>query len=140
MNGTLELSRLPGTRREARALGVPHYYTGKPCKRGHMAKRHVNNGTCMECHNATYESENEQIMERVVRELTEINALTGEPITREACAAAFWEARDARDLEVQQQKAMIKTKAALIALQNKGCIEIEYNIVRLTQLDTSEDI
>lgn len=37
------------TREEARALGLKQYYTGKPCKHGHVEPRAVVNGTCLEC-------------------------------------------------------------------------------------------
>ena len=29
--------------------GLLHYFTGRPCKNGHVAPRHVANRTCMEC-------------------------------------------------------------------------------------------
>ena len=35
-------------RSEAIAAGDDYYFTGKPCKRGHVAKRHVRTG-CYEC-------------------------------------------------------------------------------------------
>lgn len=38
-----------GLRHEARLRGDEHYFTGKPCKNGHVAKRMVSNGCCMEC-------------------------------------------------------------------------------------------
>ena len=34
---------------EARAQGLSHYFTGKPCKRGHIAKRAVVRRGCVEC-------------------------------------------------------------------------------------------
>lgn len=34
---------------EARAQGLSHYFTGKPCKRGHIAKRSVVRRGCVEC-------------------------------------------------------------------------------------------
>lgn len=37
------------TRAEARALGLKRYFTGRPCKRGHVSERQVSNLTCMEC-------------------------------------------------------------------------------------------
>lgn len=37
------------TRKEAREQGLTHYFTGKPCKYGHIARRRVDNLTCMEC-------------------------------------------------------------------------------------------
>jgi hypothetical protein len=36
-------------RDEARALGLKRYFTGKPCKHGHVAERGVSNPGCMEC-------------------------------------------------------------------------------------------
>jgi hypothetical protein len=40
---------IPETRAEALKLGVTHYFTGKPCNQGHIAKRFASVGTCMEC-------------------------------------------------------------------------------------------
>ena len=40
---------LPRTRAEALALGVTRYFTGKPCKRGHVADRRSDSGDCAEC-------------------------------------------------------------------------------------------
>jgi hypothetical protein len=37
------------TRTQARKQGLPHYYTGKPCKYGHVAERAVRNCDCMLC-------------------------------------------------------------------------------------------
>ena len=38
------------SRKDAKARGFLRYFTGKPCKHGHAAKRLVSNGTCLECH------------------------------------------------------------------------------------------
>ena len=37
------------SRQEAKALGLKQYFTGKPCKFGHVAPYHVSSKTCMEC-------------------------------------------------------------------------------------------
>lgn len=36
-------------RREAKALGLPKYNTGKPCRRGHLSERYTKNSHCVEC-------------------------------------------------------------------------------------------
>jgi len=36
-------------RDEARALGLKRFFTGEPCKHGHVAERSVRNLGCMEC-------------------------------------------------------------------------------------------
>lgn len=37
------------SRAEAKAQGLKNYFTGKPCKRGHIALRRSNNAICVEC-------------------------------------------------------------------------------------------
>jgi hypothetical protein len=41
------------SRAGARALGLKRYFTGKPCKHGHVAERWVGNSECMECNRAS---------------------------------------------------------------------------------------
>jgi len=36
-------------RKRADWLGLPRYYTGKPCKNGHIAERQTDNGNCIVC-------------------------------------------------------------------------------------------
>lgn len=37
------------TRAEAKARGLTRYFTGKPCKNGHIAYRLASNGLCRDC-------------------------------------------------------------------------------------------
>ena len=37
-------------RKAAIANGLKRYFTGKPCKHGHVAERLSHNGSCLECH------------------------------------------------------------------------------------------
>jgi len=37
------------SRKEAKAQGLKRYYSGKPCKRGHVVERKVSNWGCVEC-------------------------------------------------------------------------------------------
>jgi 5-methylcytosine-specific restriction endonuclease McrA len=39
------------TRAEAKAAGLPRYFTGKPCPHGHVVERLTANGTCRLCSN-----------------------------------------------------------------------------------------
>ena len=40
---------LPTTPAAALRLGLTRYYTGRPCKYGHVSERFSNNGKCVEC-------------------------------------------------------------------------------------------
>ena len=44
----MDTETLPKTRAEAKAIGATHYFTGEPCKHGHIAPRKVK-GACTEC-------------------------------------------------------------------------------------------
>ena len=37
------------SRDEARALNLKSFFTGEPCKHGHVAERYVGSGGCVEC-------------------------------------------------------------------------------------------
>jgi phosphoenolpyruvate carboxylase len=37
------------SRADAKAQGKPTFYTGEPCKAGHLTTRATSNGMCMEC-------------------------------------------------------------------------------------------
>lgn len=37
------------SRKEAKELGLKFYFTGKPCKHGHIELRHTGNGDCKKC-------------------------------------------------------------------------------------------
>jgi hypothetical protein len=39
------------TKAEAKAAGLTRYFTGKPCRRGHMSDRGID-GACIECRRA----------------------------------------------------------------------------------------
>ena len=41
--------QIPSTRAEARRLGARHYFTGKPCLNGHIARRFTSQGSCETC-------------------------------------------------------------------------------------------
>jgi hypothetical protein len=41
------------SRKDALDQGLPRYFTGNPCKHGHVAERYTGNKTCCECANAT---------------------------------------------------------------------------------------
>jgi hypothetical protein len=44
----MDTTNLPKTRAEAKATGATHYFTGEPCKHGHIAPRKAK-GACIEC-------------------------------------------------------------------------------------------
>lgn len=43
------VSQLPVTRNNAKSLDSIYYFTGMPCKHGHISARYTNNGSCIEC-------------------------------------------------------------------------------------------
>lgn len=55
----MELATLPKTRAEAMAAGAKYYFTGEPCKHGHVAPRKTK-GACLDCLRAEWEEGNKR--------------------------------------------------------------------------------
>jgi len=55
----MELATLPKTRAEAMASGAKYYFTGEPCKHGHVAPRKTK-GACLDCLKAEWEEGNKR--------------------------------------------------------------------------------
>ena len=53
----MDASTLPKSRAEAKAAGAKHYFTGEPCKHGHIAPRKTK-GACTECLRVDWEKRN----------------------------------------------------------------------------------
>ncbi|WIO73367.1 HNH endonuclease signature motif containing protein [Porticoccaceae bacterium LTM1] len=63
-NTEVDLSNLPSSRAEAKVVGSKHYFTGKECKRGHIARRITSNKACSSCHLINYRNTVERVPER----------------------------------------------------------------------------
>lgn len=55
----MDTSALPKTRSEAKAVGAKFYFTGEPCKHGHIAPRKTK-GACIECVKVEWKQGNER--------------------------------------------------------------------------------
>lgn len=44
-----ELSKYPASAVQARSLGEMYYYTGKPCRNGHLSLKYASSGNCAKC-------------------------------------------------------------------------------------------
>ena len=53
----MDTTNLPKTRAEAKATGAKYYFTGEPCKHGHIAPRKTK-GACLECLKLEWEKGN----------------------------------------------------------------------------------
>jgi hypothetical protein len=55
----MDVTALPTTRAEAKATGAKHYFTGEPCKYGHVAPRKTK-GACLDCLKNEWEEGNKK--------------------------------------------------------------------------------
>jgi len=53
----MDTTNLPKTREEAKRTGAKYYFTGQPCKHGHIAARKTK-GSCVECLKVEWEKAN----------------------------------------------------------------------------------
>lgn len=55
----MDTTNLPKTRKEAQATNAKYYFTGEPCKHGHVAPRKTK-GSCVECLKVEWQQGNEK--------------------------------------------------------------------------------
>lgn len=63
----MENDNLPASRDEAIESGEVFYYTGLPCRNGHLAKRYTTSGQCIECTRAIFRAKAKRIKEARAR-------------------------------------------------------------------------
>jgi hypothetical protein len=72
---------LAASRLEAVAKGSTHYFTGKPCSRGHVAPRFVSNFNCVQCgkaHSSKWASKNPKKRAQMMARWVDRNPAYGE--------------------------------------------------------------
>lgn len=60
---------------EARRRKQTHYYTGKPCRNGHKAKRYVSNWQCVQCIDNKYQTAWQRNFRSITGNNVRLNAL-----------------------------------------------------------------
>lgn len=153
----MDKNSLPKSRAAAKAQGSLHYFTGKPCKRGHVDFRLTSSGQCHECarisgkasrlrradkinaYAATYRNENKEKVAAVGKRWREANPERSKQKTVE------W--REANPDRVKEYRAANKDLAALYTrtrrtrkLENGGTHTIEEieNLLRLQKYKCAE--
>ena len=79
----MDISKLPKTRAEAKATGATHYFTGEPCKHGHVAPRKTK-GACIECVKNEWKVSNKKRAVPGVGEVPGVGALFSATYDRDA--------------------------------------------------------
>ena len=92
----------PKTRAEAQATGATHYFTGKPCTRGHIALRKTK-GSCVECMKEDWALDNEKRKNRPKSEAAKAAGRRYYEKNKEAVKARA-NARPKEEISYQKQK------------------------------------
>ena len=76
------------SRKDALAQGLKHYFTGKPCKRGHVSHRFVSTRQCACCvnqHTRTYYAEKPEFRQKsIARAMSDYEAIKADPAKKAA--------------------------------------------------------
>jgi 5-methylcytosine-specific restriction endonuclease McrA len=99
----------PVCKAAAKRLGVSHFFTGRPCQRGHVANRYASGGKCVECAREdhakrmacrppkqprTHDPERAKLIDRAIRSARR---------ARQKAAEGRFTAADIRALETRQR-------------------------------------
>lgn len=95
-------------RDQAEALGLPRYFTGKPCRNGHVAERYVANNDCVACAPAKRQRVSEELREK--RNAKRRAEYAASPKLREERSRANreWRARNPEKVEESAQKLRLR--------------------------------
>jgi hypothetical protein len=119
------------SRKQALALGLKHYFTGEPCKHGHIAKRYVSSAECSECsriQTAKWDAANRERLNETKRKRRAANPEKAREREREAARKhraadperhrsqqAAWRAANRQKVREYRRKAYAKNKDRLAA-------------------------
>ena len=70
------------SREQAKELGLKTYFTGKPCKHGHVSNRTVSEGKCQECERLRSSNRYKNNAEYRTKNIEKIKEYRGDPIYR----------------------------------------------------------
>lgn len=81
----MEYDEYPRTRKEAKELGVMFFYTGQPCKWGHIAPRYVSSNGCCVCREESWQRHYKENREELIKKRVkyEIERFKNDPEFRE---------------------------------------------------------
>jgi len=85
---TIQIEKLPSTPAEAAALGLTHYFTGKPCNRGHIARRYASTRQCVDCQLMHLKAVPAEEKRRIAREYEKTGKPRQRRLSKEGRAAA----------------------------------------------------
>jgi hypothetical protein len=119
-------------RRDAKAVGLDRYFTGEPCKNGHVAERTVKKSDCVECLRARknrWAAENQATASKKSRQWYEENR------AKAAATRKAWRARNAEkyraDIVAYQSshKSELRITSAKWRERNRGLVT-SYGAIR----------
>lgn len=127
------------TRSEAMAAGEPKYFTGLPCKRGHISPRSTRHRVCLECRRLTdYERSKKRREDPAFREQERLrNAQYAamkratDPewvVVRNAANNAFSKKKYLEDPAYREQQRALRQKAANNELTQGGSLVLDERI------------
>lgn len=100
------------TRREALAQGLTHYFTGKPCKHGHVATRRCDTRLCTECIKTRHRPRDYAAnRKRYIKNAIDWNKKNPER------AAAHYKANMDRRIATGQHQALVQKRRCKLASQ-----------------------
>ena len=131
---------MPTSRAEALAVGAPRYFTGQPCKHGHITERFAY-GVCVECNNA-WNKRRTQLVKGTAKEKErcKLKAAREREANRELCneRTRLWRAKNPNHGKEYRKKHLARyaahatkrhagLKTATPAWSEEACIFALYN-------------
>lgn len=119
------------SRSEAKALGLKRFFTGKPCKRGHIAERYVFNHCCVACSHVANMTP-EQVDKKRAKDRVE--NMTPEQMERKRETTRAWQmANPEKDRAIQASRKARKLQATPAWADREAIAAVYAEADRLTR-------
>ena len=121
---------LPGSAKDARAIGIVRYFTGQPCKRGHIAPRWTSSFGCVQCVHLWQKAHPEVAAAWLDKNRDKMRAVNRASARRHKDrtnkAGAAWRARNPDKVKARKRspEAVEKTRVKSRALKAKNAEKI----------------
>jgi hypothetical protein len=119
------------TRRQAKELGLIRYFTGVPCKRGHLDYRLVVNASCISCANLANKKDREKHADK--RSQKQKQWRTRNPENYRARNARYYEANREIIREKQKAYSALNSEKAVLRAMSWGRRNPEAKSVRVAK-------
>jgi hypothetical protein len=133
------------SRKMALRQNLPHYFTGRPCRNGHLAKRHAGCGTCIECGREKSKRHHRKYPEKQIARVARYAAANPDYVERNRarinrCSSAYRKRNPAlyNEAYARRRAALRNALPSWLTAEDRKAIRAKYEEATRLSVETGE--